>query len=160
MVHPFSLPSSHWSVLPDSTVANCQPPTASCLPVLKVYPKFLAHFLFTSHFQTKPPFSSPSLTSPNRLLSSLLSSLFNLVCLVLPNLSSAMTLTRHDRNQQHPAVVSSLFSQKRPSVMMELRKFFHSIDLWVARSRFGSYFHLGGSDNVCHATLSSKLNLV
>ncbi|OAQ68331.1 nucleoside transporter [Pochonia chlamydosporia 170] len=58
-----------------------------------------------------------------------------------------MTLTRHNRNQQHPAAVSSPFSQKRPSVMMELRKFFHSIDLWVARSRFGSYFHLGGSDN-------------
>ncbi|KHO00939.1 Xanthine/uracil/vitamin C permease [Metarhizium album ARSEF 1941] len=30
---------------------------------------------------------------------------------------------------------------------MELRKFFRSIDLWVANSRFGSYFRLGDSDN-------------
>ncbi|KAG6069161.1 hypothetical protein E4U32_004024 [Claviceps aff. humidiphila group G2b] len=38
--------------------------------------------------------------------------------------------------------------QGRPNVLVEMRKFFGSINGWVARSRVGSYFRLSGSDHV------------
>ncbi|KAG6290159.1 hypothetical protein E4U09_004582 [Claviceps aff. purpurea] len=38
--------------------------------------------------------------------------------------------------------------QGRPNVLVEMRKFFGSINGWVARSRAGSYFRLSGSDHV------------
>ncbi|KAG5993063.1 hypothetical protein E4U52_002306 [Claviceps spartinae] len=37
--------------------------------------------------------------------------------------------------------------QGRPNVLVEMRKFFGSINGWVARSRVGSYFRLSGSDH-------------
>lgn len=63
----------------------------------------------------------------------------------------------HDSRQPRVSTVQPIIviitmttpsKQGRPNVLVEMRKFFGSINGWVARSRAGSYFRLSGSDHV------------